>query len=128
MSFRKVIFIIGFVFSAFSLSAHEGHDTGVAKSLYGGIVKKSKNVFVETVQDEKIEIYITDHDYKNLITPSLKVSAFAEIKGKKIPLKLESHNKKITVATDLKREKHFKLNVVVKINGKDEKVVFPLEN
>lgn len=128
MIFRKVIFFMVFVLSAFSLNAHEGHDTGTAKSLYGGIVKKSKNIFVEIVQDEKIEIYVTDHDYKNLVTPGLIVSAFAEVKGKKIPLKLESHNKNLTVVTDLKKEKHFKLNVVVKVNGKDEQVVFPLEN
>lgn len=128
MIFRKVVFFMVFVLSAFSLNAHEGHDTGIAKSLYGGIVKKSKNIFVEIVQDEKIEIYVTDHDYKNMITPGLIVSAFAEVKGKKIPLKLETHNKNLTVVTDLKKEKHFKLNVVVKVNGKDEQVVFPLEN
>lgn len=128
MSFRKVVLVMVVVLSAFSLSAHEGHDTGTAKSLHGGIVKKSKNVFVEIVQDEKIEIYVTDHDYKNLITPSFIVSAFAEVKGKKTPLKLESRNTYLTVATDLKKEKHFKLNVVVKFNGKDEVVVFPLEN
>lgn len=128
MSFKKIALVIIFTLTSFSLYAHEGHESGMTKSLYGGIVKKSKNFFVEVVQDESIEIYITDHEYKNLVSPKLAVSAYADVKGKKIPLKLESHSKNLTVTTDLKKEKHFKLNVVVKFNGKDEEVVFPLEN
>lgn len=128
MSFKKIALVIIFTLTNFSLYAHEGHESGMTKSLYGGIVKKSKNVFVEVVQDESIEIYITDHEYKNLVSPKLTVSAYADVKGKKIPLKLESHAKNLTVKTDLKKEKHFKLNIVVKFNGKDEEVTFPLEN
>lgn len=128
MSFKKNALVVIFTLTTFSLFAHEGHDAGMAKSLHGGIVKKSKNVFVEVVQDESIEIYITNHEYKNLVSPKLPVSAYADVKGKKIPLKLESHATNLTVATDLKKEKHFKLNVVVKFNGKDEEVTFPLEN
>lgn len=128
MIFKRLVLAVIFTLTTVSGFAHEGHESGVAKSLYGGVVKKSKNIFVEVVQDEKIEIYITDHEYKNLVSPKLSVSAYADVKGKKIPLKLESHAKNLTVATDLKKEKHFKLNVVVKFNGKDEEVVFPLEN
>lgn len=128
MIFKKLVFAIVLTLTSFLLFAHEGHESGIAKSLHGGIVKKSKNVFVEVIQDENIEFYITDHDYKNLISVKLPVSAFAEVKGKKIPLKLESQATKIIVLTDLKKEKHFKLHVVVKLNGKDEEVVFPLEN
>lgn len=128
MSFKKVLLAMVFVLSAFSLHAHEGHETSAVKSLHGGIVKKSKNVFVEVVQDEKIEIYVTDHNYKNLIAPGFTVLASAEVKGKKIPLKLVPNQNNLTVDTDLKKEKHFKLNVSVKINGKDEEVSFPLEN
>ncbi|MEA9358473.1 hypothetical protein SHI21_19710 [Bacteriovorax sp. PP10] len=128
MSFKKMALVTILTLTTLSLYAHEGHDAGMAKSLHGGIVKKSKNVFVEVVQDEGIEIYITDHEYKNLVSPKFPVTAYADVKGKKIPLKLESHATNLTVTTDLKKEKHFKLNVVVKFNGKDEEVTFPLEN
>ncbi len=128
MSFKKTALAIIFSFTSLSIHSHEGHDTGATKSLHGGIVKKSKNAFVEIIQDEKIEIYVTDHNYKNLISPSFSVSAYADIKGKKTPLKLESHGTNLSVATDLKKEKHFKLNVVLKVDGQEEQVSFPLEN
>lgn len=128
MVFKKLVVAVVFSLTSFLLFAHEGHETGVTKSLHGGIVKKSKNIFVEVLQDESIEIYITDHDYKNLVSAKLPVSAYAEIKGKKIPLKLVTQPTKLTVSTDLTKEKHFKLNIVVKFNGKDEEVSFPLEN
>lgn len=128
MTFKKTALAVVFAFTSLSIHSHEGHDTGATKSLQGGIVKKTKNTFVEVVQDEKFEIYVTDHNYKNLISPNFKVSAFADVKGKKIPLKLESHGTNLSVVTDLKKEKHFKLNVVLKINGLEEQVSFPLEN
>lgn len=128
MSFKKIVLIVAFTLTSFAAHSHEGHDAGIAKSLHGGIVKKTKNAFVEIVQDDKIEIYVTDHNYKNLISPGFLVSAFAELKNKKIPLKLEPHNLNLIVVTDLKKEKHFKLNVVLKISGKEEQVTFPLEN
>ncbi|AUN97651.1 hypothetical protein C0V70_05885 [Bacteriovorax stolpii] len=128
MSFKKTAMAMVFAFISLSIHAHEGHDTGATKSLHGGIVKKSKNAFVEIVQDEKIEIYVTDHNYKNLISPNFIVLAFADVKGKKLPLKLESHGANLSVSTDLKKEKHFKLNIVLKINGQEEQVSFPLEN
>ena len=128
MSFKKTALALIFAFTSLSIYSHEGHDTGATKSLHGGIVKKSKNAFVEIVQDEKVEIYVTDHSYKNLISSNFIVSAFADVKGKKIPLKLESHGSNLSVVTDLKKEKHFKLNVVLKINGQEEQVSFPLEN
>ncbi|QDK42360.1 hypothetical protein DOM21_13080 [Bacteriovorax stolpii] len=128
MNFKKTALALIFAFTSLSIYSHEGHDTGATKSLHGGIVKKSKNAFVEIVQDEKVEIYVTDHSYKNLISPNFIVSAFADVKGKKIPLKLESHGSNLSVVTDLKKEKHFKLNVVLKINGQEEQVSFPLEN
>lgn len=128
MSFKKTVVGMAFTIISLSIYAHEGHDTGATKSLHGGIVKKTKNAFVEIVQDEKIEIYVTDHNYKNLISPNFIVSAFADVKGKKLPLKLESHGTNFSVSTDLKKEKHFKLNVVLKVNGQEEQVSFPLEN
>lgn len=128
MNFKKSVFIFALsILSAVSV-AHEGHDSATAKSLHGGIVKKTANTYVEVLQDEQIEIYISNHDYKNFITPKLEVSAFADIKGKKTPLKLESKGTHFVVATDLKKEKHFKLNVVIKNNKKEESAVFPLEN
>jgi hypothetical protein len=128
MNFKSLLVVALITLTSFTGFAHEGHETVGAKSLHGGVVKKSKNVFVEVVQDENIEIYITDHAYKNAISSHMPVSAYADVKGKKIPLKIESHNSNYIVTTDLKKEKHFKLNVVIKFNGKDEKVVFPLEN
>lgn len=127
MNFKKVITAACLLFSLTAVS-HEGHDSGTAKSMHGGIVKKSKNAFVEVIQDEGIEIYISNHDYKNIIDPKLIISALADVKGKKIPLKLESKKTHFIVSTDLKKEKHFKLNVTMKIDGKEETVVFPLEN
>ena len=128
MTFKKMFTLVLFVLSLSSAFAHEGHDSATAKSLYGGIVKKSANTFVEVVQDEGIEIYINDHDYKNLVSPALEVTAVAEVKGKKIPLKLEQRKNNYLVTTDLKKEKHFKLNVSMKFKNKWETVVFPLEN
>ena len=128
MNFKRIFLALIFNLFAISSFAHEGHDSATAKSLHGGIVKKTANTYVEVLQDEQIEIYISNHDYKNFITPKLEVSAFADIKGKKLPLKLESKGTHFIVATDLKKEKHFKLNVVIKNNKKDESAVFPLEN
>lgn len=131
MNFRKSITLIFLLITLGSLGpvfAHEGHDSALAKSLYGGIVKKTANTFVEVVQDEGIEIYINDHDYKNLVAPTLEVTAMADVKGKKIPLKLEQKKNHFLVITDLKKEKHFKLNVSMKFKNKWETVAFPLEN
>lgn len=128
MNFKKIITLILFLIGMSSVIAHEGHDSAMAKSLYGGIVKKTANTFVEVVQDDGIEIYINDHDYKNLVGPALEVNAVAEVKGKKIPLQLELRKNNFLVKTDLKKEKHFKLNVSMKFKNKWETVVFPLEN
>lgn len=129
MNFKVFLFFAAL--SMFSLRgiAHEGHDSATIKSLYGGIVKKSASAFFEIIQEEgKIEIYVSDHNYKNIVTQTLAVSAFADIKGKKIPLKLNLVSNKLLVVTDLKREKFFKLNVILKLAGKEESVIFPLEN
>jgi hypothetical protein len=129
MNFKKSFIVLIFSLFSLQLMAHEGHETATAKSLHGGMVKKSKNAYVEVLQEEgKIEIYISSHDYKNLISPELNVEAFAETKGSKIPLKLRPTVKFIEVVTDLKKEKHFKLSVVLKMKGTAESVVFPLEN
>lgn len=128
MNFKKAALVTMFLALAAVSFAHEGHDSATAKSLHGGIVKKTANAYVEVLQDEQIEIYISNHDYKNFITPKLEVSAFADVKGKKTPLKLESKGTHFVVTTDLKNEKHFKLNVVIKNNKKEEAAVFPLEN
>lgn len=127
MNFKTLAVVITTLLVS-NIFAHEGHDSAVAKSLHGGVVKKSKNAFVEVLQDENIEIYITNHDYKNIISPALEVKAFADVKGKKIPLSLESKKTNYIVTTDLKKEKHFKLNISMKFGAKEETVVFPLEN
>lgn len=128
MNFRKLFTVFCFLIFSTSALTHEGHESGTAKSMHGGIVKKTKNTFIEVIQDEGIEIYISNHDYKNMITPKLVVTAFSDVKGKKTPLKLDSKNTHFVVGTDLKKEKHFKLNVLVKVDGKEETAVFPLEN
>jgi hypothetical protein len=126
MTFKKLLILITFILSS-SILAHEGHDSATAKSLYGGVVKKTKNAFVEVLQDEAIEIYISNHDYKSIVGPKLEIKAVADIKGKKIPLKLEMKKTNYVVVTDLSKEKHFKLNVILKNDGKEETVIFPLE-
>lgn len=126
MTFKKLLILITFTLSS-SIFAHEGHDSATAKSLYGGVVKKTKNAFVEVLQDETIEIYVSNHDYKSIVSPKLEIKAVAEIKGKKLPLKLELKKTNYVVVTDLSKEKHFKLNVILKSDGKEETVAFPLE-
>lgn len=128
MNFKKLALCTVLTLSTFTIGAHEGHDSGMAKSVHGGIVKKTSTAYVEVVQDEGIEIYVTDHSYKNLITPKLAITALADIKGKKVPLKLDSKNTHYVVGTNLSKEKHFMLKISLKLNGKDEVVVFPLEN
>lgn len=96
--------------------------------MHGGIVKKTKNTYVEILQDETIDIYISNHDYKNIVNSNLKVSVGATVKNKKIPIQLEYKENHIRVISDLKKEKHFKLTIKLLIEGKDESVVFPLEN
>jgi len=127
MIFRKFIVTVSVLFSFFAAVAHEGHDSATVKSLYGGIVKKTKNTFVEVLQDEEIEIYVSNHDYKTIVGPKLDIKAVADIKGKKIPLKLDLRKSNYVVTTDLSKEKHFKLSIVLKIDGKEESVIFPLE-
>lgn len=127
MIFKKLLVLVTIMLSCSSVLAHEGHDSATAKSLYGGIVKKTKNAFVEVLQDETIEIYVSGHDYKSIVGPKLEISAIAEVKGKKTPLKLEMKKTNYVVLTDLSKEKHFKLIVILKSNGKEETVAFPLE-
>lgn len=128
MIFKKLAIALSVIFLSMSVQAHEGHDSAMVKSLHGGMVKKSTSTYVEVLQDEKVEIFVTSHDYKNLVNPSFQITAMAEVKGKKIPLKLEIKKDNVLVLTDLKQEKHFKLNILMKINGKEEAVSFPLEN
>lgn len=121
--------LLTFVLSPLTSISHEGHETGTAKSLFGGVVKKTPNSFIEVLQEEgKVEIYVSGHDYKSLVSPRLMITAVADVKGKKIPLKLNVTSKNILVVTDLKKEKHFKLIITLKINNNDESVTFPLEN
>ena len=127
MNFKKLLVLLTLLLSFTIAFAHEGHDSATAKSLYGGIVKKTANAFVEVLQDDAIEIYISSHDYKSIVGPRLSVNAVAEIKGKKLPLKLEMKKTNYIVVTDLSKEKHFKLIVTMKTNGKEETVSFPLE-
>lgn len=127
MTFRKLFFLASLIVTSASVLAHEGHDSATAKSQYGGVVKKSKNAFIEVLQDEVIEIYISGHDYKSIVGPKLDIKAEADIKGKKIPLKLEMKKNNYVVMTDLSKEKHFKLNIILKNDNKDETVSFPLE-
>ncbi len=128
MIFKRNLVFVFFILLCSSVFAHEGHDSATAKSLYGGVVKKTKNAFVEVLQDEAIEVYVSNHDYKSIVGPKLEIKAVAEIKGKKIPLKLEMKKMNYVVMTDLTKEKHFKLNIILKNDGKEESVVFPLEN
>jgi glutamate/tyrosine decarboxylase-like PLP-dependent enzyme len=129
MNFKNLSLAILLSFSSVFVFAHEDHSATTIKSLHGGIVKKSASTFVEVIQEEgKVEFYISNHENKNIVSPKLEVTAFAEVKGKKIPLKLKATNNAFEVMTDLKKEKHFKLNVIIKIAEKEEKVVFPLEN
>ena len=96
--------------------------------VYGGVVKKTKNTYVEVLQDEKIEIYVSDHDYKSLVgSTKLSLKATADVKGKKIPLTLQLNKNNYIVSTDLSKEKHFKLFVELIVNGKEETATFPLE-
>lgn len=128
MTFKKLLLFVTLTFLSMVVVAHEGHDSATAKSLYGGTVKKTKNTFVEVLQDESIEIYVSNHDYKSIVGPKLQIQANADIKGKKIPLKLEMKKTNYVVTTDLSKEKHFKLNVMLKTDGKEETATFALEN
>lgn len=127
MNFRKLFLLATLIVTSASVIAHEGHDSATAKSQYGGVVKKSKNAFVEVLQDEVIEIYVSGHDYKSLVGPNLIIKAEADVKGKKVPLKLEMKKNNYVVVTDLSKEKHFKLNIILKNDNKDETLSFPLE-
>lgn len=130
MIFKKSLLSLLFCFFSVQVLSHEGHESAGLKSLYGGVVKKSPNAFVEVVQEEgKIEIYISNHEYQNIIASKLALSSFAEVKGKKIPLKLKKMDNHFEVINELKKEKHFKLNVSFKLgSNSEETVVFPLEN
>jgi hypothetical protein len=130
MIFKKSLLSLLFCFFTVQIFAHEGHDSANLKSMHGGIVKKSKTAYVEVLQEEgKIDIYISNHEYQNIVTPTLDVSAFADVKGKKIILKLNKMDNHFEINNELKNEKHFKLNIDIKLAGrKKESVVFPLEN
>ena len=130
MIFKKSLLSLLFCFLSVQVFAHEGHDAATIKSMHGGIVKKTKSAYVEVVQEEgKIEIYISNHDYQNISTSTLAVTAIADVKGKKIPLKLNAMDNHFEIANELKNEKHFKLNIDIKLaKSKKESVVFPLEN
>lgn len=127
----KFNLLVVFVTATLSLNimAHEGHSETSLKSMHGGIVKKTSNAFIEVVQEEgKTEIFVTGHDYKNIVEPKLALKASAETKGKILPLDLAIEKDHYLVTTDLKKEKHFKLNVLIKNAAKEEKASFALEN
>jgi hypothetical protein len=125
----KLFTIVALIVISFNVFSHEGHTETSLKSLHGGVVKKTSNTVVEVVQEDgKTEIYVTGHDYKSIAEKSLGITANAEVKGKKIPLTLNLEKDHYVVITDLKNVKHFKLNVLVKSSGKEEKASFALEN
>ncbi|MDD4976038.1 MAG: hypothetical protein PHY93_16910 [Bacteriovorax sp.] len=127
----KFNLLVAFVAATLSLNimAHEGHSDTSLKSLHGGIVKKTSNSFIEVVQEEgKTEIFVTGHDYKNIVDSKLAIKASAETKGKNLPLDLAIEKDHYLVTTDLKKEKHFKLNVFIKNAAKEDKASFALEN
>ncbi|MBC7714882.1 MAG: hypothetical protein H7177_16160 [Rhizobacter sp.] len=127
----KFNLLITLSLTLFSLNtfAHEGHSETSLKSLHGGIVKKTSNSFIEVVQEDgKTEIFVTGHDYKSIVDSKLGLKANAEVKGKTLPLELAIEKDHYLVSTDLKKEKHFKLNVLIKNTPKEEKASFALEN
>jgi hypothetical protein len=125
----KFVVTVVLALLSFNTFAHEGHSETSLKSMHGGIVKKTSNSFIEVVQEEgQTEIYVTGHDYKSIVDSKLSLKATAEIKGKNQPLDLKIEKDHYIVATDLKKEKHFKLNVVIKNADKEEKTSFALEN
>jgi len=128
MKFNLFLVLTSLLFTL-NVMAHEGHSETSLKSMHGGIVKKTSNAFIEVVQEEgKTEIFVTGHDYKNIIDPKLSFNAVAETKNKKIPLALSIEKDHYLVTTDLKNEKHFKLNISLKNAAKEEKASFALEN
>ena len=128
MRFKYLIFSMLAIFSL-EVLGHEGHSETSLKSIHGGIVKKTSNTFIEVVQEDgKTEVYVTGHDYKNIVDQKLGLKANAEVKGKKLVLELAVVQDHYLLLTDLKKEKHFKLNVLLNISGKQEKASFALEN
>ena len=114
---------------SFNTMDHEGHNETSLKSLHGGIVKKTSNAFIEVLQQEgKTEIYVTGHDYKNIVDAKLPLKAVAELKDKSLTLGLAIVKDHYLVTTDLKKEKHFKLVVHIINANKEENASFALEN
>lgn len=123
---KKLISIVLFALSL-SVLGHEGHDTSSIKSRFGGVVKSSKNAFIEVVQSGKsLEIYLVEHSGKE-IQKFDHVKLIAESKGKTQELKWQADGKKIIVSALPSDFRHFKLTVSFEANKKVESSVFNLE-
>lgn len=130
-------FVVFFVmlFST-SLLAHEGHKEATLKSMYGGVVKKTTNTFIEAVQEgNEVQLYIRDHDDKIIPQTDLQITGEIKDSKKKVEaIKVEAiAGKFYKVKNDTSKHPFF--SVVVIVSGKvktgkfsNEKVVFNLEN
>lgn len=133
--FKKMV-LVSMIFSSFSVLAHEGHKEAALKSMYGGVVKKTTNTFVEAVQEgNEVQIYIRDHDDKGIAHSDLQVTGEVKDSKKKVePLKLAAvAGKFYKVQNDTSKHPFFSVKLL--ISGKvktgkfsKEEVVFNLEN
>lgn len=134
--FKKVLVSFLVLVVNFSLLAHEGHKEAGLKSLYGGVVKKTTNTFVEVVQEGKeVQLFVRDHDDKMIPLTDLQIGGeVKDSKKKSEPLKVAAiSNKHFKVLNDVSKHPFFSLKVMISGKIKNtkfakEEVVFNLEN
>lgn len=132
----KKLITLSLIFGSLAVYAHEGHKEATLKSMYGGVVKKTTNTFIEAVQEGKeVQIYIRDHEDKVIPATDLQVGGEIKDSKKKVePLKLLNVSGKFyKIQNDTSKHPFF--SVKIQVSGKvktgkfsKEEVVFNLEN
>ena len=124
---KSLIFSLVLTFSLIGF-AHDGHDNSSLKSQYGGMIKRSANYYAEVVQEgEAFQIYVMDHKYKIYKDKNLLVSAEVISKSGKKKQTLNLKQDFLEFVPEINKEKHFKLNLVLKNKDKVEGIEFNLE-
>lgn len=129
---RKFLLFATLVFSVAIVTAHEGHDKtpGLQPTRPGGIIKGTKQIYLELVSAEKgVKIYPMDHEKKPIPLSELKLDGQMTIprKNNVQVLKFVALDDHFAAQVDAKGAHRYDLEVSVTRAGNSEKIKFNVE-
>lgn len=128
----RILVLVALVFSFGIVKAHEGHDKtpGLQPTRPGGIIKGTKQIYLELVSVEKgVKIYPMDHDQKPIPLSEVKIEGKMTIPRKNTgqELKFVALDDHFAAQVDSMGAHRYDLEISVTQGGKSERLKFSVE-